>query len=500
MLPSKYQENIYKEYRSSLSNLCIKAAPGSGKTTTLLELLKITAPYKKVLFLAFNKSIVDELSSRIKQDNVRVNTLHSIGFSVLRNRFKNISFKVNETNNWKDIDKFIKTKKEFKDNKAKNSYIYTILELVNLYRMNLCKSLEEAFNISFEYNVTTLNNEVETAWEFMERILIPRYNSLLKLSNCSFGIDFVDMLYIPYLLVGKYDFYKYDVVMIDESQDLNSIQKELMLRFIKDSGKFVAVGDEFQAIYSFMGSNKKSFENLQKLPGTKVLPLSVSYRCGKKIIEEANYIFNNVEHFEENGDGVVRNGNVSEIEEGDFVLCRNNLPLIQCYIELLRRKKKSFIMGKDLEKTLIRFIESCEGEDINQYMKNKTLEKYEKLKEKGIAVPSNNPSYIALLEICEIVKILVKSFGSIADVKNEISKMFSDKQRDGVMLSTIHKSKGLENEKVFFLYPELIPSEYAESYLEIYAEKCLFYVAVTRAKNELVYISSRKISSKNAFN
>ena len=53
---------------------------------------------------------------------------------------------------------------------------------------------------------------------------------------------------------------------------------------------------------------------------------------------------------------------------------------------------------------------------------------------------------------------------------------------------TCHKSKGLEARRVFFYQKELIPSPYATSQQMLYAEKCLYYVAVTRAKESLIYI------------
>jgi superfamily I DNA/RNA helicase len=56
------------------------------------------------------------------------------------------------------------------------------------------------------------------------------------------------------------------------------------------------------------------------------------------------------------------------------------------------------------------------------------------------------------------------------------------------MLSTIHKAKGLENDRIFFLCPELIPSKYATQPWQYEQEANLKYVAITRAKQELIYV------------
>ena len=68
-----------------------------------------------------------------------------------------------------------------------------------------------------------------------------------------------------------------------------------------------------------------------------------------------------------------------------------------------------------------------------------------------------------------------------------IEKIFTDEVK-GIMLSTIHKAKGLENERVFFLCPELIPSKYATQPWQYEQENHLRYVAITRAKRELIYV------------
>ena len=60
--------------------------------------------------------------------------------------------------------------------------------------------------------------------------------------------------------------------------------------------------------------------------------------------------------------------------------------------------------------------------------------------------------------------------------------------RDSIRLSTIHKVKGLEANRVWFYLPELVPHPNAVSDWELKQEENLKYVAITRAKNELYYV------------
>lgn len=84
-VPSPYQQRIYDFIESGTGNAVINAVAGSGKTTTLINLLAKVPTTSRVLFLAFNKSIVEELKIKTQRfPNVEVKTLHSLGMSGLR--------------------------------------------------------------------------------------------------------------------------------------------------------------------------------------------------------------------------------------------------------------------------------------------------------------------------------------------------------------------------------------------------------------------------------
>jgi DNA helicase II / ATP-dependent DNA helicase PcrA len=57
-----------------------------------------------------------------------------------------------------------------------------------------------------------------------------------------------------------------------------------------------------------------------------------------------------------------------------------------------------------------------------------------------------------------------------------------------VTLATIHKAKGLEANRVWFLCPSLCPSKWARQDWQKAQERNLIYVAITRAKSELIKI------------
>jgi superfamily I DNA/RNA helicase len=309
-------------------------------------------------------------------------------------------------------------------------------------------------------------------------------------------IDFVDMLYLAIDKVPAENFPKYDVVVVDELQDLNPLQKMIIERLIAPHGRFIGAGDEKQAIYSFQGSNLQSFKAFQERPFTTTLPLSVCYRCGTKIIEKANTVFNNIEPYERAEEGVViERGSLLEVEGGDFILCRNNLPLFEVFIQLLTVGKRVRIMGKDFGKSLQLLLdnvsESPDEAGVTEALVEVLNKKYLELKDKGIRNPTTNKAFINLQEKVAILKNLIFAFQfNLSKVKSVLEDAFSENpDRKDIVLSTIHKAKGLEADNVFLLGAnELIPSQYAETQLELYQEKCLLYVALTRAKKKLVIV------------
>jgi superfamily I DNA/RNA helicase len=87
---------------------------------------------------------------------------------------------------------------------------------------------------------------------------------------------------------------------------------------------------------------------------------------------------------------------------------------------------------------------------------------------------------------------------TVPDLVAHIGVLFTDGRR-GVILSTIHKAKGLEAERVYFLDRFLIPSKYARKGWQREQEQNLLYVALTRSKNFLYFINSTGFTSTHLY-
>lgn len=473
-----YGFKVDKDERFLLGDFTI--THNSGKTHTLKELCNRTKEGTSCLFMAFNKSIAEELKTKLPT-TVECNTFHSMG---LRTLMKNFRFRMQlEENKCFSLcmELFDFRKKEHKE---KMRYYFALQELWEKIRLSLCEINERNVSaLCIEYDLDYENSMINDLNKINERW---RKDCAKIQDNKSFKMDFPDMLWIPYNFVDEMNFPKYQVVMADEGQDLFTLQKEILQRYIKPRGRFVAVGDSKQLIYNFMGSDLDVFNSIKEMPNTICLPLSVTYRCAKKIVERANEVFPGTECTATAKEGVVRSGDIFEAESGDFILCRNNFPLVAAFIMLLEKGKKASIMGRDFGENLCRLMDnqSC-LDDLYLLLEDKAS----KLKKRGLSEIAiiNNASYVALKEKVSIIETLYKRFpGSFLALKQKIKNIFSD-DKTGIILSTIHKSKGLEAKRVFFLNPELIPSKFVKTPKALYAEDCLKFVAITRAKEELVY-------------
>ena len=512
--PSKHQQDIFDFIKNESGNMVINAVAGSGKTTTIIKSLDYVDKNLDVLFLAFNKSIKKEIDSRLKSNgynNVDVNTSHGYGYSTIVSNFDcevaldNSKYKklLNDlissaiAEDYLILDKYElsdenkklseRFKLSFDNPQDKEMFFNNALSLVNLIRLYVSDNEETLNEIIDKYDIVLTSEELSLA---IDLLMIGQ--SIKRI------IDFTDMVYYPTLY--NLETTKYDLVYLDECQDVNTAQRLLMLKAIKENGRFVSVGDKFQAIYSFAGSDSDAFEKLINLPNVKLFPLSKSYRCGKNIIKSVQHIVPHIEANELNPDGVIiKADSVDNIEVGDMVLCRNTYPLVKLCLKFISEGKKANVMGGDIGKTIIILLDQTRESDAEKafarlYDKlNKTLEKV--MLKTGLSADKamKKAEYANMLEKIKMIETIYKQLpegnNSVNDISNKITSIFSDSTGNGILLSTIHKAKGLESKRVYIIHPELMPSKFAEKEWELEQENNLIYVARTRAINQLSYVT-----------
>lgn len=485
-VPSKYQKTVYTYITKGKGNAVIDAVAGSGKSTTIINALKLIPTDKQILFLAFNKSIVEELKIKIGNlHNVEIRTLHSLGMKALLKAYKS-QVDDNKYTSWLNSgiqSGFIKPTYDLKDKAGE--WKSNILKLIDLGRVNLVRSEQELDELAFKHNLILFDNETskaiqgikwgegETAW-----------------------IDYTDMVYLP--VVKNLRMYQFDWVFIDECQDLNAAQRNLFLKCIKPSvGRFVAVGDPRQAIYGFAGADVESFNLLKRIPHTVKLPLSVCYRCDSTIIDLAKSIVPQIEARDNAPAGVVCNESViADVKDGDMVLCRVSAPLVKLCMRYISQGVKAYVKGRDIGKNLINMIKKTNRKRMPEVME-KLERELGRIIGKVVAKTHcseqearESDAYRSYEDKLNAITILSEGLEDADEVMDRIDMIFSDDSKNGICLSTVHKSKGLESDRVFIICPDKF---YVKPCMRVpwmaEQERNLVYVAYTRAKHFLGFVT-----------
>lgn len=488
IIDSKQQERIYEEAKNTKQNLAILATAGAGKTYTLLRLLTKVSRARSGMFLSFSNSIVEELKSRVPS-YIEARTLHSWGFGLIRNYFRGINvlmvqdkyFK-NAVQLYKEVKKDPKaflTKEEFKECKR-------IESLCAYARMTLTPFTEPALKeMALHFNIEVNENVLTHSLKLLSKALIGKGKAM--------WVDFTDMIYLPTQMPQMVTT-KFDDIYLDEAQDTNEAQRTMIELLIKPTGRLISVGDDFQCIYGFSGSTIDSFKKLRDRPNTITLPLSVSYRVPRSGVSRAQEICPDIEAAPNAIEGIEREGRWEEIEEGDMVLSRITKALVLLYFQLINTHVKANIVGKDIEKGLIDFAELCEAPSKEGMIikMNQRLDKYcEELKKLGIRFPELTSQYASLEEKYQVLLIILNNCDHARDVMPTIKKIFAE-DKQAAKLMTVHRAKGLENDRVFVIEKVkgelMMPSKRASQPWEHIQERNLIFVSRTRHKKELVFL------------
>lgn len=479
---SDYQLAIFEFVKSGTGNAVVKALAGSGKTSSILGALNYTDPSIRVAFVAFNKRIADELRNR-SPDHVYVSTLHSLGLRNIKRAFPKT--KVEKSKMWKLLDQY-RSSLAFRDRDKLKENLAAIMKLVSMLKATLLEPTE----VNMDFIVDHYNLNVNSQSEFI-------YSAVESLWNMSRDtieemVDFDDMIYAPG--AGLVECEKFDFLFVDEAQDLNKAQIQFVLNSVARNGRVVAVGDEFQAIYGFAGSDTESIPNLIHALDATILPLSITYRCPLRVVELAQAFVPHLEAREDAPEGIVKTIREPEllglVEESDLVICRTNAPLVAPAFGLIRNGVKAVILGREIGRGLIGLIDRV-GKRNNPYDVVELLgymRTYINNEIRKLIVARKTSRALALQDQFDTIIALADGCREISEIKSKINRVFDD-NRKGVTFSSIHKIKGGEAERVFILRPDLMPHPMAvDSAWQMEQEKNLQYVAISRAKSELYFV------------
>lgn len=188
---------------------------------------------------------------------------------------------------------------------------------------------------------------------------------------------------------------------------------------------------------------------------------------------------------------------LNDVQDQDMVLCRYNAPLFAVYNALVEQGKKTFIMGKDIGNNLIDTIKSTQFSKLNLDLSEKGVfsalykdyftrrNQLMHTNKWSAEIADEDNTLVNMRDTIAALTFISQNITTSAQLIDKISKLFNDTITEGIVLSTIHKAKGLEAENVFVIDNSMTKQRSNLQDWEKVQEKNMMYVAYTRAKRKL---------------
>lgn len=485
---STEQDAIFAEFKHGHDHLVVVARAGCGKTTTIVHGVSL-APERRKLVAAFNAKIAEELQKRVPEGTA-AKTLHGVGFSLVLRNWERIQ--VDKTNS-----RAPGLTEAVCGPKVPDAIKRLVTRLHTLGRETLPHATlpEELIDLANSFECAPDEMWEESGYDTLRVCAYAVAAMKLAADVRPLAIDFADMIFLP--IRNGWLAKMFDLVVIDEAQDMTAAQLEMALGVCK--GRVIVVGDDRQAIYGFRGADSGSLRRLQLQLNAKVLGLKTTYRCAQTIVNRAAMIVPDFQAAPGNAEGEVRELHtsrlVAEAGPGDFILSRMNAPLVATAIALLRAGKRTRIAGKDIGKDLSHLVKrlSRSARSVPQF-----LERIEGWVEREVAralkLKDAEPRINLIHDKAEMLRSISDDARSVSEIEDRIEALFAQDKELGdaglIVCSSVHKAKGLEAKRVFVLVDTLKTTNEEEMNIQ--------YVAFTRAKETLVMVSDMVVEQRTA--
>lgn len=566
----------------------VLAVPGAGKTTMLLERIKILSKNidsKKILTLTFSKTQSQDMKNRFGTNDSNFMTIHAFCYLIIRNYLKKYNRELRLI--------------EASDSYNKYHLVRDIYKSINNNK-KLSREDVESFFTETSYMKNALLDQ-----SYLDKVRIKNIKEIYceyeRFKKENHFIDFDDMQLIALRLLEENPRLfrsiqrKYQYFQLDEGQDSSILQFKILKMIVSQNNNLMVVADDDQSIYSFRAAEPDYLLNFKKYyPDSKIIIMDENHRSSANISKLANeFIKLNKNRYQkdiisnkEKGDKVVVKYLRDFKDEYNFIiknlsptktnaiLFRNNISAINL-ISFLLEDDIDFTISEDFLKffesqiiedifDVIRFSEDFNDTEaftniyykISTYLKKSEIEGlvnkparldvfsyfydildydrreslYEiekKLKhirklplDRKIAYIYNYLAYkkYASLRSNKFAEenmnkdLFIESLTNFSRGLNNISDFFKkiDLVKDKIkftfgnplILTTIHKSKGLEYDRVFIIdmvkneFPMVNYDENPDAAIE--EERRVFYVAMTRAKESLFILTIKRRNGKKA--
>ena len=472
---SEYQKKIFRDFKGGSGNTVVDAKAGSGKTSTAVQGLKYVPKRWDVMLCAFNKSIQRELESRVPRGH-NVRTLHSIGYGLLMKHLDDKPTLEQYNGKTRHIARDVMKERGLEPTKER---LGAVAKLVNMGKNVLVDDVLGLIEVAYDFGL----DEKDFPAPEMAPIAADTMKRSLDMTSV---IEFTDMIWFPYKFGWAPK--EYDLVVVDEAQDLNACQIWMVQKMAAcdDGGRLIAIGDVFQAIYGWRGADTGAMNRIVAGFGAKTLTLPMSYRCPKSVVRLAQKYVPDFQWWDQAPEGTVEEINDRQMAEmikpGDFLLSRTNAPLVKWCLRFIGQKIPAVIAGRDIGAQLASLVKKSETTDtaeLDIWLQEYLWNERERLTKAG------REEALGLIEDkVEAIQIFMEGEREVKRVIQKIENLFvDDDPYTKIVCSTVHRAKGLERANVYLLQDTF-------RRLDVQEEKNVYYVAITRAQQELYLVHS----------
>jgi len=434
---------------STEKSVLVNAVAGSGKTSVLMDLAE---KYSNGIYLAFNKAIVKEVISKLPV-GWSCKTFNSLGLTITKQYYPKI--KVN----------FNKYKESAYNSFTAVSLATKHMSLNGNISNDSWKNTCDRFRINYKYI-----NEAKN-------ILNKGQKNITEISG-------EDMLQYP--IDNGWKSQPYDIILVDECQDLNPQQISFLSCI--PTKRIIFVGDVNQAIYGFRGSDPYAIDKIKDIYKPVEYEMTQSFRCPIEILGTVYRIVPNIL-------STKTGGSLSRVENKDlnfpddcFIVSRTNNKLMKLAYYFISNNEHFSIGGtfitklkRDLNKAFLDCNTLSDMRNNVQYNYKTELLKASNRRWNTSDIENKYDSLLTIIDMATNTDDIINF------VKNLTIHSNSSSPRK---LMTIHAAKGLENNNVFFIDPESCNyfRDKAQTIWEKQQEDNLFYVACTRSLQNLTFI------------
>ncbi|MCK9549472.1 3'-5' exonuclease [Aquamicrobium sp.] len=450
--------------------LVVNAYAGTGKSYTLKQYC-LSRPNKRIIYFVYGSSNkIDALKSFAGLKNVVIVTFHGLAYKLLGIKYKN---RLEHDLTPIDFKKYL-------INTIDESRVLIASSLLFNMIVEFCQSDMDIDNFLIYLNKNRVNYGLKYKIQVIDiiRMFPSVWNDLISSDDMPISHDIYLKLF--QLSCPTLD---YDDILIDEAQDLNACMLSIVYN---QNSKRVYVGDMFQSIFTWRGA-VNSIQQLSLLEEAKVVYLSKSFRCSPYIAEIANNVIRKA-GAEKDFIGI---GGTKPIEiHTPAIIARTNGKLINfCVDAILDENAKIYFVGGvknyNLKELLdIKYLMSKR----HDFIKNKFYKQFENIKE--LKAYADEIEDIGLKSLIGIVLKHSKEDAKIG--LHELIKLIKESATASIkeadyIVTTAHKSKGLEWDNVVLLDDFIECSKVSYPDQKEKEELYLLYVAITRAKHNIEF-------------